>query len=177
MKIVFATGNPHKLKEIKEIAGDTDIEFVLPAEGFNPVENGDTFEENSLIKAKEAARVSKMISLADDTGLCVESLGGAPGIHSARYADTGQARIDKLLKELEPYENRNAEFVCAMTLVDENGNLLHSATGICKGKIAKNNQVTADSVMTLYLLLKKKIKQWPNCLISKRTKSPTAAEL
>lgn len=137
MKIVFATGNPHKLKEIKKIAGDTDIEFVLPAEGFAPVENGDTFEENSLIKAKEAARVSKMISLADDSGLCVESLNGAPGIHSARYADTPQARIDKLLKAVEPYENRNAEFVCAMTLVDENGELIHSSLGICKGKIAK----------------------------------------
>ena len=137
MKIVFATGNPHKLKEIKEIAGDTDIEFVLPAEGFNPVENGETFEENSLIKAKEAARVSKMISLADDSGLCVEALNGAPGIHSARYADTPQARIDKLLNAVKPYENRKAEFVCAMTLVDENGNLLHSATGICKGEIAK----------------------------------------
>lgn len=137
MKIVFATGNPHKLKEIKEIAGDTDIEFVLPAEGFNPIENGATFEENSLIKAKEAARVSKLPALADDSGLCVDALNGAPGIHSARYANTPQARIDKLLKAVEPYENRKAEFVCAMTLVDANGNLLHSATGICKGEIAK----------------------------------------
>ena len=138
MKIVFATGNPHKLKEIQEIAQGTDIEFILPAEGFNPIENGTTFEENSLIKAKEAARVSKMISLADDSGLCVEALNGAPGIHSARYADTPQARIDKLLKAIEPYENRKAKFVCAMTLVDENGKLLHTATGICEGEIAKN---------------------------------------
>lgn len=138
MKIVFATGNPHKLKEIKEIAGNTNIEFILPAEGFNPIENGQTFEENSLIKAKEAARVSKMISLADDSGLCVEALNGAPGIHSARYADTPQARIDKLLKALEPFENRKAEFVCAMTLVDKNGKILHTTKGICKGEIAKS---------------------------------------
>ncbi len=137
MKIVFATGNPHKLKEIKEIAGNSDIEFILPADGFAPVENGKTFEENSLIKAKEAARVSKMISLADDSGLCVEALNGEPGIRSARYADTPQARIDKLLKAVEPFENRRAEFVCAMTLVDENGNILHTAKGICKGTIAK----------------------------------------
>lgn len=138
MKIVFATGNPHKLKEIQEIAQGTDIEFILPAEGFNPIENGATFEENSLIKAKEAARVSKMISLADDSGLCVEALNGAPGIHSARYADTPQARINKLLNAIEPYENRKAKFVCAMTLVDENGKLLHTATEICEGEIAKN---------------------------------------
>lgn len=137
MKIVFATGNPHKLKEIQEIAHGTDIQFVLPADGFDPVEDGETFEENSLIKAKEAARVSKMISLADDSGLCVEALGGAPGIHSARYADTPQARIDKLLKAVEPFENRKAEFACAMTVVDENGKLLYSTLGICKGEIAK----------------------------------------
>ena len=61
MKIVFATGNPHKLKEIQEIAGDGDIEFVLPAKGFNPVEDGETFEENSLIKAREAAKLSETI--------------------------------------------------------------------------------------------------------------------
>lgn len=136
MKIVFATGNPNKLKEIQEIAGDTDIEFISPAEGFNPVENGKTFEENSYIKAKEAARVSKMMSLADDSGLCVEALNGAPGLYSARYADTSQARINKLLKELEPHKNRNAKFVCAMTLVDENGEIIFQTTGECQGKIA-----------------------------------------
>ena len=136
MKIVFATGNPHKLKEIQEIAGDTDIEFISPAEGFNPVENGKTFEENSYIKAKEAARVSKMMSLADDSGLCVEALNGAPGLYSARYADTPQARINKRLKELEPHKNRNAKFVCAMTLIDENGEIIFQTTGECQGKIA-----------------------------------------
>lgn len=136
MKIVFATGNPHKLKEIKEIAGDSDIEFILPPDGFNPVENGATFEENSFIKAKEAARVSKMMSLADDSGLCVEALDGGPGIYSARYADTPQKRIDKLLQALAPFENRNAKFVCAMTLVDADGHKVFSTVGECCGKIA-----------------------------------------
>lgn len=142
MKIVFATGNPHKLKEIKEIAGDTDIEFVLPAEGFNPVENGSTFEENSFIKAKEAARVSGMMSLADDSGLCVEALDGGPGIYSARYAETPQKRIDKLLDTLTPFKNRRAKFVCAMTLVDSEGNKIFSATGECHGEIAKKQSGT-----------------------------------
>ena len=142
MKIVFATGNPHKLKEIKEIAGDTDIEFVLPAEGFNPVENGSTFEENSFIKAKEAARVSGMMSLADDSGLCVEALDGGPGIYSARYAETPQKRIDKLLNTLTPFKDRRAKFVCAMTLVDSEGNKIFSATGECHGEIAKKQSGT-----------------------------------
>lgn len=137
MKIVFATGNAHKLKEIQEIACDTEIEFILPSEGFDPVEDGETFEENSLIKAREAARVIGIMSLADDSGLCVEALGGAPGIHSARYAETAQARIDKLLKELEGCHNRNAKFVCAMTLVDAKGNLVYQTRGECKGKITE----------------------------------------
>lgn len=137
MKIVFATGNAHKLKEIQEIAKDTGIEFILPDDGFNPIENGDTFEENSLIKAKEAARVSGNISLADDSGLCVDALNGAPGIHSARYAETPQARIDKLLNAINGKAIRNAKFVCAMTLVDENGKILFKTRGECLGKIAE----------------------------------------
>ena len=137
MKIVFATGNAHKLKEIQEIAKDTGIEFILPGNGFNPIENGETFEENSLIKAKEAARVSRKISLADDSGLCVDALNGAPGIHSARYAETPQARIDKLLNAINGKTVRSAKFVCAMTLVDENGKILFKTRGECLGKIAE----------------------------------------
>lgn len=137
MKIVFATGNAHKLKEIQEIAKDTGIEFILPGNGFNPIENGETFEENSLIKAKEAARVSRKISLADDSGLCVDALNGAPGIHSARYAETPQARIDKLLNAINGKTVRSAKFVCAMTLVDKNGNILFQTRGECFGKIAE----------------------------------------
>lgn len=135
--IVFATGNAHKLQEIQEIAKNTDIEFILPNEGFNPIETGKTFEENSLIKAMEAARVSHKISLADDSGLCVDALNGAPGIHSARYAETPQARIDKLLNAINGETNRDAKFVCAMTLVDENGKILFETRGECLGKIAE----------------------------------------
>lgn len=137
MKIVFATGNAHKLKEIQEIAKDTGIEFILPGDGFHPIENGDTFEENSLIKAKEAARVSGKISLADDSGLCVDALKGAPGIHSARYAETPQERIDKLLNAINGKAIRSAKFVCAMTLVDKNGNILFQTRGECFGEIAE----------------------------------------
>ena len=83
MKIVFATSNPHKLKEINEITasyGVKDVEFILPPQGFDPVEDGKTFEENSLIKAREASKLAGMPALADDSGLCVECLNGAPGI-------------------------------------------------------------------------------------------------
>ena len=142
MKIVFATGNPHKLQELKAIAGDCDIEFILPPDGFDPIENGKTFEENSLIKAKEAARLSGEISLADDSGLCVEILGGEPGIYSARYAETPQKRIDKLLNNIKNATNRNAKFVCAMSLVSPDGDLIFQTKGECHGCIAETQAGT-----------------------------------
>lgn len=139
MKIVFATSNPHKLKELNEIAssfGVKNIEFVLPGEGFDPVEDGKTFEENSLIKAREAAKLTGLMALADDSGLCVEALNGEPGIYSARYASTPQERIDKLLDAVKPFDNRKAKFVCAMTLVDKDGKILFADRGECFGSIA-----------------------------------------
>lgn len=137
LKIVFATGNPHKVHEINEISKGHGIEFVLPPKDFDPIENGTTFEQNSFIKAQTAAKLSKNITLADDSGLCVEVLGNAPGIFSARYAETPQARIDKLLKNMYGKENRKAKFVCAMTLLDSDGNILDQEVGVCHGKIAK----------------------------------------
>ncbi len=138
IEIVFATGNAHKLKEVNEIATGSNIVFVLPPEGFSPVETGATFEQNSLIKAQEAAHLSGKVSLADDSGLCVEALNGAPGIHSARYDTTAQKRIDKLLNNLADTDNRKAKFVCVMTLVDSEGNILDQEIGECHGQIAKS---------------------------------------
>ena len=137
MKIVFATANLHKLEEVNEIAKNSGIEFILPKDGFNPIENGDSFAENSLIKAKEAYRVSKMITLADDSGLCVEALDGAPGLYSSRYAGTQQEKIEKLLSELKDVDNRDAKFVCCMTLLDNSGDMIFQTTGECCGEIIK----------------------------------------
>lgn len=136
-KIVLATSNLHKVEEINAITKDLGVEFVLPSDGFDPVEDGKTFEDNALIKAKEANRLTNMPSLADDSGLCVDALGGEPGIHSARYADTPKGRIEKLLSELKdvPAAKRSAKFVCAMTLLDKNGKVLFSDRGECFGKI------------------------------------------
>lgn len=136
MEIVFATANPHKLEEINEISKGSGIKFILPPAGFNPVENGATFEENSLIKAKAANKLSGKMSLADDSGLCVESLNGAPGLYSARYAGTQAEKISKLLEEMKDKTNRKAKFVCSMTLLDESGNILCVKTGECHGEIA-----------------------------------------
>lgn len=136
-KIVLATSNPHKVEEINAVTKDLGVEFVLPPEGFNPIESGKTFEENAVIKAKEANKLTGIPSLADDSGLCVEALGGAPGIYSCRYANSPKARIDKLLDELKyvPFEKRGAKFVCAMVVVNAEGNVIFSDRGECFGKI------------------------------------------
>lgn len=142
LKIVFATGNAHKVHEVNEIAKGSGIEFILPDEGFDPIEDGETFIQNSYIKAKDAAILSNNLSLADDSGLCVEALDGAPGIYSARYDSTPQKRIDKLLTNLAPFGNRKAKFVCAMTLVDNKGEIIHQVVGECKGAIAEKQSGT-----------------------------------
>lgn len=141
MKIVFATGNAHKLEELREITelvtGDAGfIDFSTPPKPFDPDENGTTFEANSLIKAREANRLTGMMTLADDSGLCVEALDGRPGLHSARYAPTQDEKIEKLLAEMESKTNRHAKFVCAMTLLDENGEILAVERGECHGEIS-----------------------------------------
>ncbi|MFA7658121.1 MAG: RdgB/HAM1 family non-canonical purine NTP pyrophosphatase [Candidatus Gastranaerophilaceae bacterium] len=136
-KIVLATSNQHKVEEINAITKDLGVEFVLPPKGFDPVEDGKTFEENALLKAKEANKLTNMPTLADDSGLCVDALNGGPGIYSCRYADTPKARIEKLLDELKnvPEEKRGAKFVCAMVLLGKNGEILFSGKGECFGKI------------------------------------------
>ena len=82
------------------------------------------------------------MALADDSGLCVEALNGAPGIHSARYAETQDARIEKLLTALKNETNRSAKFVCCMTLVSPEGNIIHQVTGECDGTIVQERKGT-----------------------------------
>lgn len=140
MKIVLASSNVHKVKEINAIVKGLGIEFILPPKGFDPIEDGETFEENSLIKAKAAWDLSKTWALADDSGLCIDALDGAPGIHSARYADTPQARIDRVLFEMQGTENRSARFKCCMTLINPQGEVAFSYTGICEGSITESQR-------------------------------------
>ncbi len=138
MKIVLASSNEHKVKEINEIVNKLgyDIEFVLPKGKFDPIENGETFEANSLIKAKAAWELTKTWSLADDSGLCIDSLDGKPGIYSARYETTPQKRIERVLNEMKNIENRKAHFTCAMTLINPKGEVEFACKGICEGSIA-----------------------------------------
>ncbi len=124
-QIVFATGNKDKMREIREIMADVDVEVISMKEAgitVDVVEDGETFEENSLIKAKAIAEHTDAIVLADDSGLEIDYLDKAPGVYSARFMgeDTSyeiknQALIDKL--DGVPKEQRTARFVCAIGAV------------------------------------------------------------
>ena len=143
LNITLGTGNEHKVFEINTIVkslGYDNIIFTPAPEGFNPVEDGESFEENSYIKAKEGAKLSGMTCLADDSGLCIDALNGAPGLYSARYAGSQDDKIKRVLTELEGVENRKAKFVCCMTLVDKSGEIIHRTKGECHGHIIKERK-------------------------------------
>ncbi len=123
--VVVATHNSHKLTEISltltALLGP-DIKLVQ-TDGKAPVEDGESFEENALIKARAAFRHSGRPSLADDSGICVDALDGAPGIHSSRYSAEGSdsANLALLLSNMKGVTNRAATFVCAVAFVSNSG--------------------------------------------------------
>ena len=129
MKVVIATSNQGKLKEFETLLAPLNWQFYsLQDLGIDsPIEDGATFYENALIKAKHAATISGFPAIADDSGLCVDSLRGAPGIKSARYAGEKSSDADNNLKLLESLENetqRNAAFVACLVFFDPNSDKL-----------------------------------------------------
>ncbi len=150
MKLCLATKNPGKLKELIKIAEEfgrdvSGLELVLAPAEFNPEETGKTFLENAIIKATEAAKLSGLTAVADDSGLCVDALDGRPGVLSARYAEGDDAKgRAKLLAELKdiPTEKRTAAFVCAMALVEPNGNIVFQVQKDWKGSIGVSERGT-----------------------------------
>lgn len=139
MKLVFATGNAHKLAEAQQILGSRIPELtLLPHDGPEPVESGTSFLENALIKARAAFEATAKPAFADDSGISVEVMGGAPGIFSAIWSGTRSdgANRDLLLAQLQdiPQENRGAAFVCTIALVEPEGET--TFTGIWPGSIA-----------------------------------------
>jgi len=124
MKLVLASGNAGKLAELRDLLAGSGVELIAQSElGIGDAEEtGSTFVENAVLKARHAARASGMAALADDSGLCVDALGGAPGLYSARYAGVhgdNAANNAKLLRELDgvPDAQRAAHFTCVLALL------------------------------------------------------------
>ena len=141
MKVLLASNNGHKIKEIKEILGDFFDVVSLREAGVesDPEETGATFEENARIKAVAGMKASGMPCIADDSGLEVFALDGLPGVMSARYAGghgDDSANNEKLLRELENASDRSARYVCVICMAFPNGHEI-VARGECRGTILK----------------------------------------
>ena len=135
--LVLASGNKGKIAEIGEMLPEFSVIGYKDAGlDFEIEETGATFYENALIKAKAVSEALGLPALADDSGLCVNALGGAPGIFSARFAGDGndEHNIDKLLKELDGVKDRSAKFVCSLVLYYPDGKII-SAEGETNGEI------------------------------------------
>ncbi|ALN82295.1 non-canonical purine NTP pyrophosphatase, RdgB/HAM1 family [Lysobacter antibioticus] len=145
---MLASSNAGKLAELRDLLGDTGIELVAQTDlGVEDIdETGSTFVENALLKARHAAAVTGLPALADDSGICVDALGGAPGLYSARYAGQhgdAQANIDKLLAALKdvPDAQRGAHFYAVIVLLRHAGDPRPViAEGIWHGRILRQRQ-------------------------------------
>ena len=141
MRFVLATHNPGKLREMGEILKDFGIEVVSPRDlglTVDVEETGTTFAENAMLKAKAICKAAGLPAIADDSGLCVDALGGAPGVYSARYGGEGlddKGRYMLLLSSLRGAPTRAAHFACAVACAFPNGDTL-TAEGRCDGSIA-----------------------------------------
>lgn len=138
--LLVASNNQHKIKEYQEMFSGYQVKIFSPKElgiNVNPDENGETYEENSLIKARALAEFSKMPIIADDSGLNVVALNNFPGIHSSRFADScggNKYANPKLIEKLQGFSDKSAFFTCVITLLNvEEKPLVFK--GICPGKI------------------------------------------
>lgn len=144
LQLLAATTNKNKVREFQEILQDLKDKINIVTQDTIPnfpeiVEDGSSFEENAMKKAKESSAFADMVAMADDSGLVVEALDGAPGIHSARYAGenaTDADRIAKLLKAMEGKKDRRAKFVCAAAIAYR-GEEVRTFVGEVKGVIAE----------------------------------------
>ena len=140
MRLQLATGNPHKIEEVGSILGhELGIELV-GYEGEEPVENGVTFYENALIKARSGFESTGIPTIADDSGLAVEVMGGSPGILSARWSGEkdDQKNRELLLSQMIDMDHRAASFVCSVALVSEEGEF--GFTGVWTGELARESR-------------------------------------
>ena len=134
LPLVIASSNKGKIKEFKKLLEDLPFNLLTQPLGLEIEETGKTFIENARLKAIAVSKKTGNLSLADDSGLSVEALRGAPGIYSSRYASSDKERIDKLLFDMKSFSNRKAQFECALC-VASGEKVLIEVLGFCEGLI------------------------------------------
>ena len=140
MKIQLATGNQHKIHEVQQILSSVPEIEIVGYSGDEPIEDGLTFYENALIKAKAALAATGIPTIADDSGIAVEVMGGAPGILSARWSGERDDRKNRelLLAQMSDMSHRAASFVCSIAFVEKDSEL--GFTGIWSGTLARESK-------------------------------------
>lgn len=133
--LVVATGNPGKLQELQGYLQGLPWILALKPADLEVEETGSTFLDNARLKATQVAQVTGQWAIADDSGLAIDALGGAPGVYSARYGVTDHDRIDRVLREMAQETNRSAQFVCAIVIARPDGSVALEGEGICPGEI------------------------------------------
>ena len=141
-KILMATGNQHKFNEVKDILTSLNFNYEIISLGQldmlieEPLENGTSFKENSYIKAKYYHDLSKLPTIADDSGICIDFYNGKPGIYSARWMNglAYEKRNKKIIEEMKDSDNRKARFICGITFIDDDKTFYYE--GVLNGKIA-----------------------------------------
>ena len=134
-ELIVSTGNPGKLQEMQAYLADTGWSLSRKPAELDIEETGETFAANARLKAQQTALATGKWSIADDSGLEVAALNGAPGIYSARYADTDAGRIARILAEMTGQSNRQARFICAVAIARPDGQIADQFEGICEGEI------------------------------------------
>ncbi len=138
LKLVIASSNAGKIIEFRKLLDDFPLEIIGQPKDFYVEENGKTFAENARIKAIAVAKETGHLSLSDDSGLCVDSLDGRPGVFSSRYANSDKERISRLLGEMENILARSAYFCAALCLASPFQEILLEVEGQCKGLITNS---------------------------------------
>jgi XTP/dITP diphosphohydrolase len=134
--LIVATSNPGKLNEMQAYLTDRpDWQLRLKPPELEIEETGQTFMENARLKASQVAQALGKWAIADDSGLAVDALDGAPGLYSARYGKSDADRISRLLSELGETTHRSAQFICAVAMARPDGTIALEAEGVCPGEI------------------------------------------
>ncbi len=148
--LTIASGNPRKVAEIEAMLGPLPIKVQRQPDNFSVEETGSTYLENAILKAKAVSRLTQNWTIADDSGLEVDALNGAPGIYSARFAENNEKKLKKLLTQLADNPYRSARFRSVMVLCDPKGNHIYDAEGTCWGEILKKPAYSKGEFESLF---------------------------
>jgi len=136
--LYLASKNQGKIAEYKKLLAGVNCKLLLQPESLEVEEDGLTFRDNAIKKASEVSRKMNNFSIADDSGICIEALGGKPGIYSSRYAENDQKRIQRVLRELDGVQNRSAFFIANICVCSPNGEVFIESEAKCHGNIILN---------------------------------------